>query len=105
MLEYLGLPFEALEGWRWGAVVHPDDVAEVTARWQAALTSGNPFECEARVRRADGAYRWMLHREVPVRDERDQIVRWCGSSIDIEERKQAAVTDVTEHTRAEAALR
>ena len=89
MLEYLGVPFEALEGWRWGAVVHPDDVAEVTARWQAALASGEPFECEARVRRADGAYRWMLHREVPVRDESDQIVRWCGSSIDIDERKQA----------------
>jgi len=89
MLEYLGAPFEALEGWRWGAVVHPDDVAEVTARWQASLASGEPFECEARVRRADGAYRWMLHREVPVRDESGQIVRWYGSSIDIDDRKRA----------------
>jgi PAS domain S-box-containing protein len=86
MLEYLGVPFEALEGWRWGAVVHSDDVAEVTARWQASLASGEPFECEARVRRADGAYRWMLHREVPVRDESGQIVKWHGSSIDVDDR-------------------
>jgi PAS domain S-box-containing protein len=89
MLEYLGLPFEALEGWKWGAVVHPDDVAEVTARWQASVASGEPFECEARMRRADGAYRWMLHREVPVRDESGQIVRWYGSGIDIDDRKRA----------------
>jgi len=89
MLEYLGVPFEALEGWKWGAVVHPDDVAEVTARWRASLASGEPFECEARVRRADGAYRWMLHREVPVRDESGQIVRWYGSGVDIDDRKQA----------------
>ena len=86
MLEYLGVRFEALEGWRWGAVVHSDDVAAVTARWQASLASGEPFECEARVRRADGAYRWMLHREVPVRDESGQIVKWHGSSIDIDDR-------------------
>src|SRR5258705_3517581 len=96
MLEYLGVPFEALEGWKWGAVVHPDDVAEVTARWQASLSSGEPFECEARVRRADGAYRWMLHREVPVRDESGQIVKWYGSSIDIDDRKQAERT-IDEH--------
>jgi len=89
MLEYLGVPFEALEGWRWGAVVHPDDVAEVTAKWQTSLASGEPFECEARVRRADGAYRWMLYRELPVRDESRQIVRWYGSSIDVDDRKRA----------------
>jgi PAS domain S-box-containing protein len=94
MLEYLGLPFEALEGWKWGAVVHSDDVPEVTARWQASLASGEPFECEARVRRADGAYRWMLHREVALRDESGQIIRWYGSSIDIDDR-------VTEHAQFE----
>jgi len=86
MLEYLGVPFEALAGWRWGAVVHSDDVAEVRARWQASLASGEPFECEARVRRADGAYRWMLHRGVSVRDESGQIVKWHGSSIDVDDR-------------------
>src|SRR5262249_60816251 len=57
MLEYLGVPLEALEGWRWGAVVHPDDVAELTAKWQGSLASGEPFECEARMRRGGGGVR------------------------------------------------
>ena len=89
MLDYVGLPFEDLEGWKWGVVVHPDDVTPLTERWQASLASGEPFECEARVRRADGEYRWMLHREVAVRDGLGQVVRWYGSSIDIEDRKRA----------------
>jgi formate hydrogenlyase transcriptional activator len=103
MLEYLGVSFEALEGWGWGGVVHPDDVAEVTARWQASVTSGEPYECEARVRRADGVYRWMLHREVPSRDETGQIVRWYGSSIDIDDRKRAE-HEVRKHETVHATL-
>ncbi len=49
----------------------------------------SPFLYEARVRRADGEYRWMLHHKVAVRDEHGNIVKWHGSSIDIEDRKQA----------------
>jgi PAS domain S-box-containing protein len=44
---------------------------------------------EARVRRADGQYRWFLHRKVPLRDKHGAIVRWYGSSVDIDDRKQA----------------
>jgi len=41
------------------------------------------------VRRADGEYRWFLHREEPLRNEAGEIVKWYGSSIEIEERKTA----------------
>ncbi len=47
------------------------------------------LEAETRVRRADGVYRWFLHRKVALRDDCGKIVRWYGSSIDIEDRKQA----------------
>ena len=107
MLEYLGVPFEALEGSKWGAVVHPDDLGEVTARLQATLASGEPFDCEARVRRADGDFRWMLHRVVAARDGTGQIVRLYGSSIDIEDRKRAEYevrTHETVHVTLEAQL-
>jgi len=57
--------------------------------WRAAIAAGEPFEHEARVRRADGEYRWMVHRKVPVRDARGDIVKWCGSTTDIEDRKRA----------------
>jgi PAS domain-containing protein len=47
------------------------------------------FLYEARVRRADGEYRWMLHYKIGLRDEHGDIVKWYGSSIDIEDRKRA----------------
>jgi transcriptional regulator with GAF, ATPase, and Fis domain len=41
------------------------------------------------MRRHDGVYRWFLYQISPLRDEQDRIVRWCGTRIDIEDRKQA----------------
>jgi transcriptional regulator with PAS, ATPase and Fis domain len=80
---------ENLVGWKWTQYIHPDDVEGIVASWRASLTSGEPFLYEARVRRADGAYRWMMHHKIALRDEHAQIVKWYGSSIDIEDRKQA----------------
>src|SRR5271169_5786163 len=87
-LEFVGLRLEELEGWKWTSAVHPNDVAELIARWRASLGSGEPLGFEARVRRADGEYRWMLHQKVAVRDESGHIVRWYGTSMDIEDRRQ-----------------
>ena len=87
-LEYVGLPMEDLMGWKWTAVIHPEDLEAIVNKWRSSLASGEPFLHEARVRRADGNYRWMLHRKVAVRDDRGDIVKWYGSSIDIEERKK-----------------
>jgi len=88
-LEYLGLTLEDVQGWRWTAVIHPEDVAGIVEKWRTSLATGEPFEAETRVRRADGVYRWFLHRKVALRDDCGKIVRWYGSSIDIEDRKQA----------------
>src|SRR6266403_4136481 len=90
-LEYVGVPLEDVQGWKWRASIHPDDVAGIVDKWRACLASGEIFEYEARVRRADGEYRWMLHRKVPLRDALGNIVKWYGSSLDIEDRKQAEV--------------
>jgi formate hydrogenlyase transcriptional activator len=88
-LEFVGLRLEDFEGWKWTAAVHPDDVAGLVASWRASLASGEPLSFEARVRRADGEYRWMLHQKVAVRDESGEIAKWYGSSIEIEDRKRA----------------
>jgi signal transduction histidine kinase len=53
------------------------------------MTTGELFEIESRFRRADGQYRWFLTRAVPLRDSRGKIVRWYGTSIEIEDRKRA----------------
>jgi formate hydrogenlyase transcriptional activator len=88
-LQFVGLRLEELEGWKWTSVVHPDDVAALVASWRACLASGEPLGFEARVRRADGEYRWMLHQKVAVCDESGHIVKWYGTSTDIEDRRQA----------------
>src|SRR5882724_3159706 len=88
-LDFFGKSLEEVCGWRWTESVHPEDVAGIVQKWHAALASGEPFEAEARVRRADGTYRALLHRKAPLHDEHGNIVKWFGSSIDIEDRKFA----------------
>jgi hypothetical protein len=78
-----------LQGWKWTAFIHPEDVEGIVDKWRASLASGKPFLHEARVLRADGVYRWMLHHKVAVRDGRGEIAEWYGSSIDIEDRKRS----------------
>src|SRR5580658_7526066 len=90
-LDYVGRPLEDLLGWKWTNYIHPDDLDGIVQKWRASLASGEPFVHETRVRRADGDYRWMLHHKVAVRDEHGNIVKWHGSSIDIEDRKRAEV--------------
>ena len=88
-LDFVGLRLEDLEGWKWTAAIHPDDVTALVTNWRACLESGRPLEIETRVRRADGVYRWMLHQKQPLRNAEGQIVRWYGSSVDIDDRKRA----------------
>jgi PAS domain S-box-containing protein len=86
-LEYLGVTLDKVAGWNWTAYVHLEDVEGIVAKWRACLATGEIFEYETRVRRANGEYRWMFHRKVPLRDANGNIVKWYGSSLDIDERK------------------
>ena len=100
-LEFLGLPLEELSGWGWTKTIHPDDLEGALAKWRAARASGEPFVHEARVRRRDGAYRWMLNRNVALVDDQGEIVRWFGSSTDIHDQKsvEAALRQTTDELR------
>jgi formate hydrogenlyase transcriptional activator len=87
--EYTGLPPEESHGWGWQAAFHPEDIPPLMDKWRELLVSGEPGEIEARLRRHDGVYRWFLIRVEPFRDESGKLVRWYGTSTDIEDRKQA----------------
>jgi PAS domain S-box-containing protein len=105
-LEYTGLSLEQGLGRGWQAAIHPEDRAKLVDEWRAALAAGEPLEIEERVQRADGEYRWFLLRAVPLRDELGNIVKWYGTSTEIEERKraeevlreQASLLDLTHDT-------
>jgi PAS domain S-box-containing protein len=89
LLESTGLPIQALLGSGWQSIVHPDDRARYISQWRAALAAGEPLEIEARVWTAQRDYRWLLVRNVPLRDGLGGIVKWYGTGIDIEDRKRA----------------
>ena len=85
--DYTGLSLEESRGWGWMNAFHPEDRA--VDEWRTALAAGEPFEKEARLRRADGKYRWFVLRAVPLRDSQGHIVKWYGTTTDIDDRKRA----------------
>jgi formate hydrogenlyase transcriptional activator len=87
--DYTGLSPEESGGSGWQRVIHPQDLPRMMEKWQEVRTSGEAGEVEARLRRHDGSFRWFLLRAEPLRDETGKIVRWYGTSTDIEDRKQA----------------
>jgi len=89
LLESTGLSTEALLGSGWQSIVHPDDRARYVSTWTSALAAGEPVEIEARVWTAQRDYRWLLVRNVPLRDGLGAIIKWYGTGIDIEDRKRA----------------
>jgi PAS domain S-box-containing protein len=93
-LEYTGLPFDAMKGWGWIKVQHPDHLDRVVERVKRSAENGEPWEDTFPLRGKDGEYRWFLTRAVPIRNEAGAILRWFGTN-----------TDVTERIRMEEALR
>jgi PAS domain S-box-containing protein len=87
--EYTGLSPEESHGWGWQVAFHPEDLPPLIEKWQKMLISGESDEIEARLRRHDGVYRWFLIRAQALRNESGEIVRWYGTSTDIEDLKQA----------------
>src|SRR5262249_22665036 len=88
--EYTGLSGEGSFGSGWQAAVHPQDVDRHVAKGRASPATGGPFENEVGYRRSGGgAYRSLLARAVPPRDEQGNILKWYGISTDIEDRRRA----------------
>jgi formate hydrogenlyase transcriptional activator len=89
VLDYFGKATEELKNWATSDVVHPDDLPDVIARWKRSFESGQPYDTEHRLRRADGVYRWFQARGLPVRDTEGCIIRWHLLLTDIDDRKRA----------------
>jgi PAS domain S-box-containing protein len=87
--EYTGLSLVDANGWNWLSVIKTDDLACLLERWKSILASGQPGEMEARIRRCDGRYRWFFVQTNPIRDDEERIIKWCGVSIDVDDRKRA----------------
>jgi PAS domain S-box-containing protein len=89
LTEYLGQGLEAMKQWGTNGTVHADDLPHVVELFTRGITSGEPYDFDARIRRHDGIYRWFQVRGLPLRDMGGQIVRWYSLLVDIEDRKRA----------------
>ena len=91
-LDYTGQTLEYVQTHpeAWAAALHPDDRERASARYRDGTRAGTGFTMEARFRRlADGEDRWQLNRSVPLRDAAGTIVKFLGTSTDIDDRKRA----------------
>jgi PAS domain S-box-containing protein len=88
--DFTGLDEERSYGLQFEGVIHTEDIAANDAAWRHALAAGETFTGEFRLRRtADTSWRWQLVRAVPLRDESGRVVKWFGTSTDIEDQKRS----------------
>lgn len=86
--------------------LHPDDAPRRDAGIRAHLAGETPaYECEYRVRHADGAYRWVRVRALCTRDATGRPLRIAGSVSDIDARKRAEVALCESEERFAVAVR
>ena len=89
LIDYVGLPFEEIVGFGFYRMFHPDDVEPMRMAWDDIVASKKSRPVDARIRRADGEYRWFNLRQSPLLDPDGNVVRWYGVVVDIEDRKRA----------------
>ncbi|WP_159788714.1 PAS domain S-box protein [Sodalinema gerasimenkoae] len=87
--EFTGMSFDELRDWGWINSIHPNDRNETTAVWSHAVQTRSLYQIEHRLRRADGEYRDMNVRAVPILDEDGNLREWIGVNTDITDRKDA----------------
>jgi PAS domain S-box-containing protein len=82
-LEFTGRTLEQEQGSGWATGVHPDDHAQRLATYEEALAQQKPFTMRYRLRRADGAYRWLLDNARPHYDPAGDFAGYFGSCVDV----------------------
>ena len=102
---FTGQSAEEAMGWGRLACLHPEDLDAVRVAWRNALVSRTPIVSEHRLRRHDGAWRYMSLNVAPVLEEDGTVREWVGSDVDITERKEAEVALTSAKEAAEAANR
>ena len=102
MLGYVQIDGAGLPGAR-SELVHPDDRAAVEAAREAHFNGSRPyFDCEYRLKKADGFYLWVNGRGLASLDGAGNPVRFTGSIIDITQRRLAQAE--IEHQREQLEL-
>lgn len=88
-LEFVGRPIEQEVGTGWTENIHPDDLESSMKSYSAALESKRAFSMSYRLRRHDGAYRWLLENGSPRYGARGEFAGYIATCADITELHEA----------------
>jgi PAS domain S-box-containing protein len=82
-LEFTGRSLEAELGSGWADGIHPDDRTKCLETWVHVFDKREPLRMEYRVRRHDGAYRWIIDSGAPAFDGGGAFSGYVGSAVDV----------------------
>lgn len=94
-------------GFGWMDVLHPDDRERTAEQWAQSIRTAETYDCQYRIRAADGTWRDVHARGIPVRGADGTIREWIGTCTDITDRKRmerVVVAEITDRKRAETKL-
>lgn len=90
--EGTGLSLDESENRGWEMLIHPQDLRAYVRGWKNAVRTGDSYEMEFRLKRADRngpqPYLWHLCRAVALRDANDTVVKWFGTWTQIDDQKR-----------------
>jgi PAS domain S-box-containing protein len=88
-LQFTGRTLAQEQGNGWAEGVHPDDLPRCLETYVGCFERREAFRMEYRLRRHDGAWRWILDHGVPRTDEEGRFSGFIGSCIDVTEAREA----------------
>ena len=71
----------------WEGIIHPDDRRGTAEAWLRAREAAAPYEMEHRLFAVGKGYAWHLSRASPLLDDKGKVVRWYGTTTDIDDQK------------------
>jgi PAS domain S-box-containing protein len=87
-VSYTGIPESEQLGFGWLNQLHPDDQGRALKAWTSAVKAIDTYDMEVRIRGEDGNYRWFKSRALPLQTEEGAVIKWFGTSTDIEDHKR-----------------
>jgi PAS domain S-box-containing protein len=87
-LQMTGMAFDECIHAAWTSRVHPEDLQPILDHWRYCVKAECFWDYEYRIRGADGAYRCILSRGVPIRSAEGKVTAWAGMNLDITEMRQ-----------------
>ncbi len=86
-VDWTGVSLEDINNGGWISVFHPEDHSRIAAAWQQAFNNNSEFYGEYRMKDASGKYFWFLGKTVPVKNEEGNVIKWVGTSTNINDQK------------------